>query len=233
MTNINTEQADGVQDDSKGDWASSDDEAINVMTAPSGSQVLDERTSAMAAASAATAPPSGAVNRGDMTRSQTAPTLGARPSRRSRPANLDLSMSGARASTTNTIPVPPPSPTPTLLTLRQALTINSPPREDGTFSPEADGDADGEEDEDAYPGTSTPATPTRERITLAEALFESRLPELPPAGSRQPQEPIIINSQNQGEGDAAPSSPRTSESHSTFTRSSTVDQANNRRRRRW
>ncbi|KAI1797760.1 hypothetical protein LXA43DRAFT_877491 [Ganoderma leucocontextum] len=226
-TNVNGER--DPEDDTKGDWASSDDEAINVMAAPSGSQLLDERTSAMAAASAATASSTGSTARGDMTRSQTAPSLGSRSNRRSRPANLDLSLT---RSNTNVIQGPPPSPTPTLLTLQQALSIGSNPRDEGSMmSPEFDGDADGEEDEDAEPNPSSPTTPTRERITLAEALFESRLPDIPPAGSRQEQEPIIISSNGNAEGDA-PASPRTSESNSTFTRQSTGDQSN-RRRRRW
>ncbi|TBU64939.1 hypothetical protein BD310DRAFT_838557 [Dichomitus squalens] len=214
------------QDDTKGDWASSDDEAINVMAAPSGSQLLDERTSAMASA---TASPTGAGGRVDMPRSQTAPSLSARANRRSRPANLDLSLS---RSNTNIVPVPPPSPTPTLLTLRQALSLGATPRdEDGALTPDPDGDADAEEEEDAELNRSSPPTPTRERITLAEALFESRLPDIPPAGSRREQEPIIINTQGSAEGDV-PASPRTSESHSTFTRQSTSGHSN-RRRRRW
>lgn len=221
LTNVNGETE--PQEDTKGDWASSDDEAINVMAAPSGSQVLDERTSAMATASAASS------SRLDMSRSQTSPSLSSRPNRRSRPANLDLSLT---RTNTNVIPVPPPSPTPTLLTLRQALSIGSPPRDqDGAMSPEMDGDADGEEDEEGEPNPSSPTTPTRERISLAEALFESRMPDLPPVGSRREQEPILINSQNYAEGDAL-GSPRTSESHSTYTRQSTGEQSN-RRRRRW
>lgn len=221
MTNVNGETQ--PQEDAKGDWASSDDEAINVVAAPSGSQLLDERTSAMAAASTS------AASRIEMGRAHTAPSLSARPNRRSRPANLDLSLS--RSNTSNVVPVPPPSPTPTLLTLRQALSMNGIARdEDGAMSPELDGDADGEEEEDGEPTPSSPTTPTRERISLAEALFESRLPELPPAGTRRDQEPIIINPQNPV--DDVPASPRTSESHSTFTRASTGDQSN-RRRRRW
>ncbi|KAH9944494.1 uncharacterized protein BXZ73DRAFT_87377 [Epithele typhae] len=204
LTNVNTQaHEDGpLEDDSKNDWASSDDEAINVMTAPSGSQALDERTSAMANGASTAAAASASAARAEMTRAQTAPSLSSRPSRRGRPANLDLS-------------IPPPSPTPTLLTLRQALTLGSAPRQDdGMMSPDVDGDAD---------GISTPATPTRERISLAEALFESRLPELPP-------EPILINSQNQPEGDL-PASPRTSEPSTSGETGSNAQ--NNRRRRRW
>ena len=223
LTSVNGER--DPEDDTKGDWASSDDEAINVMAAPSGSQLLDERTSAMAAAAASPTGPT----RADMPRSQTAPSLGSRSNRRSRPANLDLSLT---RQNTNVISGPPPSPTPTLLTLQQALSIGSNPRDEvGMMSPELDGDADGEEDEDGEPNPPSPTTPTRERITLAEALFESRLPNIPPAGSRREQEPIIIHSQTNAEGDA-PASPRTSESNSVLTRQSTGDQFN-RRRRRW
>ncbi|KAI8995512.1 hypothetical protein BD414DRAFT_534673 [Trametes punicea] len=232
MTNIHGETE--RQDDSKGDWASSDDEAINVMAAPSGSQLLDERTSAMASASASAAPSGSAATRLEMSRSQTAPSIATRSSnRRSRPANLDLSLTRSNTAA-SVIPVPPPSPTPTLLTLRQALSIGSNPRDEGggAMSPDgdADADADAEEDEDGEPAPSSPTTPTRERITLAEALFESRLPDVPPPGARRPQEPILIDSRNYA--DEAPSSPRTSESHSTHTRRSTGEQSN-RRRRRW
>ncbi|KAH9898534.1 hypothetical protein C8Q73DRAFT_756442 [Cubamyces lactineus] len=230
MTNITGETE--HQDDSKGDWASSDDEAINVMAAPSGSQALDERTSAMATVSSPSSNPTTA--RVDMSRSQTTPSISTRSSnRRSRPANLDLSLTRSN-TTTNVIPVPPPSPTPTLLTLRQALSIHSNPREgDGAMSPDGDpdADADGEEEDEGEPAPSSPTTPTRERITLAEALFESRLPDAAPPGARQPQEPILIDSRSYAEGEA-PSSPRTSESHSTHTRRSTGDHSN-RRRRRW
>ncbi|KAI0361763.1 hypothetical protein OH77DRAFT_1444605 [Trametes cingulata] len=229
MTNITGETA--PEDDSKGDWASSDDEAINVMAAPSGSQLLDERTSAMAAASASTPTPN-PTTRLDMTRSQTSPSISTRSSnRRSRPSNLDLGLARSNTSA-NVIPVPP-SPTPTLLTLRQALSISGAAGNGNAADgdADADADADGEEDEDAEPAPSSPTTPTRERITLAEALFESRLPDVPPPGARQPQEPILIDSRSYAEGEA-PSSPRTSESHSTLTRRSTGEQSN-RRRRRW
>ncbi|KAL7285631.1 hypothetical protein ACG7TL_000735 [Trametes sanguinea] len=230
MTNIHGETE--GQDDSKGDWASSDDEAINVMAAPSGSQLLDERTSAMGTTSASTAPSGSVPTRVEMSRSQTAPSANARSSnRRSRPANLDLSLTRTN-TTTPVIPVPPPSPTPTLLTLRQALSTSSNPRDDGgAMSADGDPDADADAEEDEEPAPSSPTTPTRERISLAEALFESRLPDVAPPGAQQPQEPILLDSRSYAEGDG-PSSPRTSESHSTHTRRSTGDQSN-RRRRRW
>ncbi|KAI0825195.1 hypothetical protein BC628DRAFT_299967 [Trametes gibbosa] len=212
LTNITGETE--HEEDSKGDWASSDDEAINVMAAPGGSQLLDERTSALASASVS-APSSSRV---DAARSQTAPSIGARSASRRRPANLDLGLT--RSNTTAT-----------------ALSINSssPRNGVGALSPDAnmdaDADADAEEDEDGDPGPSSPTTPTRERISLAEALFESRLPDIPPPGAQQPQEPILIDSGSYAEGEG-PSSPRTSESHSTHTRRSTGEQSN-RRRRRW
>ncbi|OBZ78719.1 hypothetical protein A0H81_00667 [Grifola frondosa] len=204
-------------DDAKGDWASSDDEAINVVAAPSGSRALDERTSSMAAAPSSTSGPSGRL---EIARSQTAPSIQTHSTRRNRPANLDLSLTRSN-TVTNVIPVPPPSPTPTLLTLRQALIAE----------PDADADADADEEEDGDPVPSSPTTPTRERITLAEALFESRIPDLPPAGTRRSQEVILLESRSPV--DEAPASPRTSESNSTFTRRSTGDQSVARRRRRW
>ncbi|KAG1716564.1 hypothetical protein ID866_616 [Astraeus odoratus] len=54
-------------------------------------------------------------------------------------------------------------------------------------------DADGDEDDDDDMA-SVPA----ECITLAQALLESRLPDLPPVGTLQPQEPILITHSNTG-----------------------------------
>ncbi|KAL4069543.1 hypothetical protein J3A83DRAFT_4539040 [Scleroderma citrinum] len=51
--------------------------------------------------------------------------------------------------------------------------------------PDADADEEDEDDVASVPG---------EPITLAQALLESRLPHLPPAGTLQPQEPILIAS---------------------------------------
>ncbi|KAI0932344.1 hypothetical protein AcW2_001002 [Taiwanofungus camphoratus] len=235
---------DDQNDDSKADWSSSDDEAINVMSAPSGSQALDERTSSMGAATGASIA-SGGNTRMEVNRAQTAPLL----QRRNRPADLDLSSARAN-SRADVAPSPPPSPTPTLITLRQALTLS--PQNGGTLSRrgsavdaaepnagvdadadgEADAEADEEEDVDGFP--SSPTTPTRERISLAEALMESRMPELPPAGSLRPQEAILIGARNGAGNDEVPASPRTSDSHTTYTntRRSTGDQSS-RRRRRW
>lgn len=226
-------ERDAYPEDAKPDWASSDDEAINPVAAPSGSQALDERTSAAASGSPAplahaTPTPSGARRNSTSN------------GHRHRPGNLDLSM--LRPNTGNVTVSPggaPPSPTPTLLTLRQAL-LTSPgaavPAIRRTLSAAATRDTpepenDDDEDPDPEPTPSSPTTPTRERISLAEALFESRMPDLPPVGSRQPQEAIMISSVASGD-EEPPASPRTSDTHSTFTRRSTGDQSS-RRRRRW
>lgn len=232
--------------DEKGDWmdehGSSDDEAINLVTAgPSGSAALDERTSAMAAASSS---PSATVPGANLENAQGAVTLEVPPmllpegprrvqtatiipslNRRNRPSHLDLT----RATTTTAIPTgpvitgAPPSPTPTLFTLRQALSV-LPPADDGHRSPTPD--MDGEEDDDG--------TPLAEPISFAQALMESRLPGLPPPGTRRPQEPILIGASHSiVGGDEEPSSPResASEAHSTATQGST--RTISRRRRRW
>ncbi|EKM83755.1 hypothetical protein AGABI1DRAFT_66685 [Agaricus bisporus var. burnettii JB137-S8] len=90
--------------------------------------------------------------------------------RRRRPSNLDLT-----ASRTANIDPPEPSPTPTLLTLRQALQQNL------DDAPDPLDDFDEEEDE------------TGGRISLAQALMESRIPDLPPPGTIQPQEAILLS----------------------------------------
>ncbi|KAF7320259.1 GYF domain-containing protein [Mycena kentingensis (nom. inval.)] len=196
--------------DAKADWGeSSDDEAINVVAAgASGSQALDERTSVRLSANlsaqaqiASSAPAE--------------PTATAGTSRRGRPANLDLSLSIPPASQ---IPPSEPSPAPTLITLRQALS-QSP---SGGTRRQLENDPDTpffgdfeEEDEDGEGG-----------ISLADMLFESRIPDLPPAGTRQPQEPILISAHTANE----PSSPRTSEHSIPHT---THSEPRSNRRRRW
>ncbi|KAJ7293388.1 hypothetical protein C8J57DRAFT_1704141 [Mycena rebaudengoi] len=161
--------------DSKADWVeSSDDEAINVVAAgASGSQALDERTSARLSASLSALPP----------RPTTPPaTDPATPnSRRGRPANLDLTLS--MPSSSQIVPSEP-SPTPTLLTLRQALSHSpsSGPRRQLEQDPDTPFFGDLDEEDDEVEG----------QISLAEALMESRLPELPPAGTRQPQQPYSL-----------------------------------------
>lgn len=160
----------------KTNWEdSSDDEAINIVAAgASGGQALDERTSATRTATADSNLPS---------------VISSTPSRRrSRPANLDLSL--ARPEPTAV----PGSPTPTLLTLRHSLSnMSSPPSDEPTM---VDGEMDDEDDDNGGP------------ISLAQALLESRLPDLPPIGTRRPQQPILIPASH---GDEEPASPRTSE----------------------
>ena len=207
------------------DWfEASDEEAIDMLTAgASGSQALDERTSAM--------PP----------RTSEATEVGSSPlpvrsqstftTRRNRPANLDLTLAQP-----NVTPTQPPEPSPTLLTIRQALqnspsnhrtvpstqVSNQPPHSRSV--PDIDPDDD---DDDA-------ATGIRDHITLAQALLESRVPDLPPAGSVRPQDPIMIG--------ATPSltvteddvllSPSLGDGHSSLGHPSIASRPE-RRRRRW
>lgn len=224
------------EQDVKGDWISSDDEAIDPVAAPSGSEALDERTSSLAVTNSAAA----ANNSPSLLAVPTMPrsvTNSALQARRNRPANLDLSLTRANPPP-NIVPTnAPPSPAPTLMTLRQALlaspaTTHASLRDSNSDHHEdVDGDADGEGNGEDEVAPSSPTTPTRERISLVEALLESRLPELPPAGSRQPQEAILLNSVSSTSDDAPPT-PRTSETFSTRTRRSVGEQSI-RRRRRW
>ncbi|KAF7306747.1 GYF domain-containing protein [Mycena indigotica] len=189
------------------DWGdgSSDDEAINVVAAgASGSQALDERTSVRLSANLSIQPGSNDIATVSSSR------------RGSRPANLDLSLSIPTAS--SQIPPSEPSPAPTLLTLRQALS-QSPSggtRRQLENDPDTPFFGEFEEEEEEIEG----------HISLAEALFESRLPDLPPAGTRQPQQPILLS----GPAEEEPSSPRTSE-HSTPHTTHSEPRPN--RRRRW
>ncbi|KDQ63758.1 hypothetical protein JAAARDRAFT_29798 [Jaapia argillacea MUCL 33604] len=232
--------------DAKGDWfegrSSSDDEAINIVAAgASGSQALDERTSA-AAGGTSSAP----VSPSDPARVEIPPipvlpgrsmssqVLGHSASRRNRPSNLDLS--GMRSQTTGTIPAPQPSPTPTVTGLRRAsntqssipegfIPVNGSAEVVGQM---VEGSQDNDEDEDGE--VVVPEEP-REELTLAEALMESRIPELPPVGSRRAQQPILFTSSHPiVAGDDEMASPRTSEAHSLR---SVTNESNSRRRRRW
>lgn len=126
-----------------------------------------------------------------------------------RPSNLDLTLT--HLTTTPT----PPSPVPTLLTLRQALTQPPIPTNPETpFIMEVDDD---EEDDEGH-------------ISLAQALLESRIPDLPPIGTRHPQEPILISPSSVPRcAITEPLLPRAADGHDSIGRSST----NNRRRRRW
>lgn len=197
--------------DIKSDWVeSSDDEAIDIVAAgTSGSRALDERTSANASASA----PAVSVH--------PVPVPSSTPSaRRRRPSNLDLTLS------LSSVPVAPaePSPVPTLLTLRQALS-NSPPMHRNIHTMVVQ-DPDTptnpmEDDDDGVNG----------RISLAQALLESRIPDLPPVGTRRPQEPILITSSHPvAMADDEQSALRTDEEALAPNTSSTDPP---RRRRRW
>ncbi|KAJ7492810.1 hypothetical protein FB451DRAFT_1123938 [Mycena latifolia] len=194
--------------DSKADWVeSSDDEAINVVAAgASGSQALDERTSVRLSANLSVPP----------VQSTPGSDASAATSRRSRPANLDLSLS--MPSSSSQIVPPEPSPTPTLLTLRQALSHSpsSGARRPLEHDPDTPFFGDLDEEDEEVDG----------QISLAEALMESRLPDLPPAGTRQPQQPILLAAAAEDE----PSSPRTSE-HSPIQPSQAERPSS--RRRRW
>ncbi|KAL1741484.1 hypothetical protein HDZ31DRAFT_45353 [Schizophyllum fasciatum] len=202
--------------DSKADWAedSSDDEAINIVAAAGGSQALDERTSSV------TASTSHAAHLSNASSTASRPSTGSAP-RRNRPANLDLSMSRANGP----IPDPEPSPAPTLITLRQALSHTSSTERNAisTAGPDTPNDPEADDDDDDN------------GLSLAEMLMESRLPELPPAGSRRDQEPILLSNQA-GESETEPSSPRTVDGFNTARRASqesSTQQSQTGRRRRW
>jgi len=204
----------GSGHDIKADWnsrGSSDDEAIDIVAAgASGSQALDERTSSMAAASS---------NQPPILLPSNVPPISRSTNRRSRPANLDLS--STRMDSGSTTVVQPPSPAPTLTAIRQTLQSHPPTsgqgNGNGNPAPERDGD-EGDDEEG-------PSTPT-DHITLAQALLESRISGLPPAGTRQPQQAILINAL-QPVNDS--SRPRTSESVSQRSGRSNAT----RGRRRW
>ena len=190
-----------AQSDRKAEWVeSSDDEAIDVVAAGSSGSHLDERTSATLASNRASTSPS-IVAQAEIS---TVPNSTG-PLRRCRPSNLDLSLTHP-----NTIPSSEPSPVPTLLSLRQALTQQHSPTNPETPFMEV------EDDDDDIEG----------HISLAQALLESRIPDLPPIGTRHPQEPILI----------APSISATTGSLSARAadgRDSNGQSSPNGRRRRW
>ncbi|PFH54618.1 hypothetical protein AMATHDRAFT_44453 [Amanita thiersii Skay4041] len=209
----------------KAEWAeSSDDEAIDIVAAgPSGSQALDERTSAHRANSNTSS--SLVISQSHASRNNTVPTT-----RRSRPANLDLSLAHSDAA----VPPSEPSPTPTLQTLRQTLSQSpqstrnahlgssneSPPNRVDSATPPGEGDEEDEDDDG--------------RISLAQALLESRIPDLPPIGTRRPQQPILISSSHAvASGDEESMSPRTSEGHHSSISHPTTTSRPQSRRRRW
>ena len=220
--------------DAKADWmeeSHSDDEAINVVAAgASGSQALDERTSTMVAVESITSNVSGMDGApSHSVRPVSTTTLTPAGFRRARrPSELDLS--GVRVEAR-----PPPSPTPTLLTLRQALAFSPPtvvnsvgPRLTDSRIPDQDPDDDDENE-------NRVSAPTNESISFAQALLESRLPDIPPPGTRLPQEAILITQSHTvatGEEDAS-SSPVSSNTQSGRVRQSSDTLGSRRRRRRW
>ncbi|KAF8078464.1 hypothetical protein FPV67DRAFT_56227 [Lyophyllum atratum] len=202
--------------DAKADWAeSSDDEAIDIVAAgSSGSQALDERTSATLSASTASVQASPAPVH------TTPPRTSMSSTRRNRPSNLDLSLSRS-----NTLVPPEPSPAPTLITLRQTLSHSPPslPNNHNADMAQEPNTPFGLVDEDEDDGD--------DGISLAQVLLESRIPDLPPLGTRQHQQPILLSS-SVAPGDGEPSSPRTSEGHNSLSRPPAND-GPQRRRRRW
>ena len=203
------------------DWfEESDEEAIDMLTAgASGSQALDERTSVM--------PP----------RTSDATEVGSAPLpvrshttiRRNRPANLDLTLAQPNMMT-------PPEPSPTLLTIRQALQ-NSPPNHRTAPPTQASSDQpphrrsvpDIDPDDDDDDGATT-----GDHITLAQALLESRAPDLPPAGSVRPQDAIMIGATPSFTvtEDDTPFSPSFEDGRSSLGGPSIASRTE-RRRRRW
>jgi len=204
----------GSDHDVKTEWssrASSDDEAIDIVAAgASGSQALDERTSSMAVVSS---------NQPSMLLPSDVPPVSRSTNRRNRPANLDLS--ATRMESGSSTAVQPPSPTPTLTAIRQTLQSHSSTLGQGAVEGNAAPDHDGDEGDDE----ECPSTPT-DHITLAQALLESRIPGLPPAGTRQPQQAIIIDA-----GQIADDSSRPCTSESVSQRSGRSNTT--WRRRRW
>ncbi|KAF9229464.1 hypothetical protein BS17DRAFT_743554 [Gyrodon lividus] len=209
-------------------FEASDDEAIDMLTAgASGGQALDERTSSI--------PPTRDDDRhGDIVSAATALPVRShtiQSNRRNRPANLDLTL--ARSNIASAHPTDP-SPSPTLLTIRQALQTSPLTDTNATIDtscdrapqrPPPEVDPDDEDDEDT-------ATVPGERITLAQALLESRLPGLPPAGTTQAQEPFLIQTSPTTFGeDDLPVTTSLTDALSSHTRS--VASRPERRRRRW
>jgi hypothetical protein len=219
---VNPSRAEG--DDSKADWAeSSDEEAIDVVAAGSSGSHLDERTSAtlspnLAITSPQLSPILPTLPLPPISRTTTAATA---VPRRNRPSNLDLTL-----ARTQTIPPPEPSPAPTLITLRQALT-QTPPALDGNEVVNPDTPFfEGDDDEEEIEG----------HISLAQALLESRIPDLPPIGTRRAQEPIIITPSNSLTGrpvSEEPSTPSISEEQEPASTGRNSSNAGSRRRRRW
>ena len=167
------------------DWiegrGSSDDEAIDIVAAgASGGQALDERTSVRHSVPS----PSHGIETTPITLANSGRSPSTPNTRRNRPANLDLTLTRTSVAAT------PPSPTATLLNLRQALQ-HAPPLPGARSTDQRDTETPEPDDDEEVP--------SRE-VSLAQMLMESRIPDLPPIGTRQPQQPIIL-------GGAAPLSP--------------------------
>lgn len=225
--------------DVKIDWmedSHSDDEAINVVAAgASGSQALDERTSSVMVAEPSVSNTSrlGGVPSHSNRPLSTATLTPTGFRRATRPADLDLS--GIRAEPRSS--VMPPSPTPTLITLRQALATSPATVTVPTMNPMVprlanpailEPDADDDDEHENGGGTNNP-------ISFAEALMESRIPDLPPPGTRVPQQAILFaQSHPVATGDEdPPNSPASSGARSNRARQSSDTLGSRRPRRRW
>lgn len=209
------------------DWLeASDDEAIDVLTAgASGSRALDERTSSI--------PPP----RNDDQHDSMGGTTAALPvrshtvqsHRRNRPPNLDLNISCVNAGPVCSVDL---SPSLVFLTFRQALqsspqAINRSTAIHTSYETQSHQLSPVDADEDDDDNTTVPG----ERITLAQALLESRLPELPPAGTIQSQEPILIHASTSGTIEDG--FPATSSLPSALSSRSRSISGRPERRRRW
>ncbi|KAG2077148.1 hypothetical protein BDR04DRAFT_1089473 [Suillus decipiens] len=200
----------------------SDDEAIDMLTAgASGGQALDERTSAIPP------PRNSDIVEGGSTSLPVRSS--ATYSRRNRPTNLDLTLAQP-----STMLAQPPEPSPTLQTIRHALQSSppnirtTPPTPASAEPPQRRSVPDIDLDDDDDDG----ATGTIDRITLVQALLESRAPDLPPAGTTRPQAPIMIGATPSGTDDDAPLSPSLQDGGSSLGHPSITNRPE-RRRRRW
>lgn len=166
-------------------WAdncdASDEEAIDVLAAQSsGSQALDEgrNVRAMARRHSNARNPHAAGS--------SAPVSIPTPATNAASRILGISTLDTDDSTSVTVMTSnePPSPAATLMSLRQAL--HSPRSENPPLpSIPADDDPDSNDEEDERL--------TQDRVSLAQILSESRIPSLPPAGTRRDQEPLLLS----------------------------------------
>jgi hypothetical protein len=208
LARVSSQRAPRNQDDVKTHWTdSSDEEAIDAVAAgPSGSH-LDERTSATLSVSA-THPLTSPRPSDPQPVPVPVPSRTFTVARRTRPANLNL-------SAIDTVLPPEPSPAPTLLSLRHALSQLSPSND----NPPSRIPNVADDDDDEVNG----------QITLAQALMESRLPDVLPIGTRQPQEAIFLPSGRSARSTQVTPTPSLDED----SRASVGRSGTNRRRRRW